>query len=363
MSVRMTEAVNPMIDPAALAELEAVIADARLRPVAEQTRLVMGVADLYAGKSSNDETLPAFADFFTRLVIVAAFEVRQGLSRRLGSADWLPRELVRALARDDIEIARPVISASPLLQDDDLIELLAKASTDHRLQVALRPGLGQAVAEVILQGQEPLLLTALASNIHAQLPADGMSRLVAASEKISSLRVPLARHPRLDASLAMRLYQWVGDVIRDQLCARYPTHADRLKQAVGDTVDELHESHIAKRMEAAGHLTPLYLMRLLREKQRGLFIRCLSLMAGIQVNEIEHLLAKPSARPFYLVCLAAGVEREVFPTLLQALRNIDPNVPPDLLMSELRLGDRARYQAKLELRAYIDSLAAVARPN
>lgn len=363
MSVRMTDAVNHMLDPAAVAELEAVIADARLRPVAEQTRLVMGVADLYSGKSSTDETLPAFADFFTRLVMVAAFEVRQGLSRRLGSADWLPRDLVRALANDDIDIARPVISASPLLQDDDLIELLAKASTDHRLQVALRPGLGQAVSEVILKGQEPLLMTALASNVHAQLPIDGMSRLVAASEKISALRVPLSRHPQLDETLAVRLYQWVGDTLRDQLCARYPKHADRLKQAVNDTVDELQENHIATRMEAAGHLTPLYLMRLLRERQRGLFMRCLSLMAGIQVNEIEHLLAKPSARPFYLVCLAAGIEREVFPTLLQALRGIDPNVPPDLLMSELRLGDRARYQAKLELRAYIDSLATLAKPN
>jgi len=357
----MTTAVNNKTSDAAMADLQRVIADAALRPVAEQTRLVMGVADLYADKRVKDENVQAFANFFTQLVTAAAKEVRQGLSERLGASDSLPPELARALANDEIAIARPVIAASPLLNDDDLLALLAKESTDHRLLVALRPGLGAKIAEAILDAGEPLLMTALASNVHAQLPEGGFERLVEASEKFSSLRLPLTRHPALTETLAKRLYQWVGDTLREQLCARYPNHADQLKQAVGETVAAINQSHIAVRMEAAGHLTPLYLLRLLREGQRNLFMRCLSLMAGVQVQDIEFMLAKPSARPFYLVCLAAGIERDVFPSLLEALRRAQPDLPQPLLASELRLGDRARYQARLELHAYVESLKLAAK--
>ena len=352
----MTIAVNNNTSEAVTADLQRVIVDTGLRPVSEQTRLVMGVADLYANKLATDDNVQAFANFFTQLVTGAAKEVRQGLSERLGSSDSLPPELARALANDEIAIARPVIAASPLLSDDDLLALLAKDSTDHRLLVALRPGLGAKIAEAILDAGEPLLMTALASNVHAQLPHDGVERLVEPSQKFSSLRLPLTRHPQLTETLAQRLYQWVGDTLRDQLCARYPNHAHQLKQAVSDTVEAINQGHIADRMEAAGHLTPLYLLRLLREGQLNLFIRCLSLMAGVQAQDIKHMLAKPSARPFYLVCLAAGIERDIFPTLFEALRRLQPDLPPPLLVSELRLGDRPRYQAKLELHAYVESL-------
>lgn len=335
-------------------ELDAVIENARLLAPSEQTRLVMGVADLYASK--NNDNTKAFAAFFTDLVKAAAYDVRQGLSRRLGSADWLPIELVRTLANDDIQIARPVISASPLLTDEDLLQLLAEASTDHRLQVALRPGLGEAVSTAILESEEPLLLTALGSNIYAHLPEGGVEALVEASARISGLRQPMSRHPGLNEVLAERLYRWVGDTMRDELCRRFPHHCERLKQAVNDTVDHINDAHIAAKMEASGRLTPSALIRILKDGRQTLFMHSLSILANIRVSDLEILLSKPSARPFYLACLAAGVDRPAFPELLEALRALDPSTPPALLESELRLAERARHQAQLEVRAYIDSL-------
>lgn len=351
------------MDAQSNADLQAVIADARLRPPSEQTRLVMGVADLYAARANQDEAVEAFAAFFTELVQAAAYEVRHGLSRRLGSADWLPRQLVKALAEDDIEIARPVISASPLLKDDDLMDLLSRATTDHRLHVALRPGLGQAVAQAILDTDEPMLLMALASNVHANLPDGGMETLISASSRVTALRVPLTRHPALDEQLAEQLYRWVGETLREQLCARFPDHAEQLKVAVDDVVGELNDAHLANKLETSGRLSPSTLVRLLRERRRGLFIHCLGVLADISISDIEMLLAKPSARPFYLVCLAAGVDRAAFPDILELLRRVDPKAPPPLFETELRLGERARYQAKLELKAYVESLINSMRVN
>ena len=46
------------------------------------------------------------------------------------------------LALDEIEIARPIIAASPVLKDADLIRLLVEATIEHQIEVARRPNLG-----------------------------------------------------------------------------------------------------------------------------------------------------------------------------------------------------------------------------
>lgn len=327
------------------------------RPIAEQTRLVMDVADLYAGLNSAAPAHVKLAVVFVEMVRAVESDVRRRLSERLGSADWIPHDLARMLAYDEIEIARPVISASPLLSDNDLLNLLATASTEHKLQVALRPGLACMVSKAILETDEPLLLTALASNIYAQLPDDGMERLVIAAERITGIRQPLTNHPALSEDLAERLYRWVGESLREELCARFPNHVEKLKQAMDDTVQHLQDARTAHQLHDSGRLTPASLMRFLRENRRSLFMHSLCLLAEIRTDELDLLLNRPSARNFYLVCLAAGIDRVTFPDILEGLRRQGTPVPPPLLDSELRLGERERYQAKLELRSLVDGLS------
>ncbi len=326
------------------------------RPVTDQTRLVMTLADAYARFQGPQTIHDKLGAVFVELVRVVEHDVRRGLSRRLGSADWLPVELARALARDEIEIATPVISASPLLNENDLLQLLATATTEHRLQVALRPGLAAKVSQAILDSNEPLLLTALASNIYAQLPEDGLERLVDASQNIVGIRQPLTLHPDLDETLAERLYRWVASALQDALCDRFPHHADKLKLAMSDTVQQLQDARIAMQMHDSGRLTPASLMRFVRENRHTLFLQSLCLLAEIRTDELDFLIRRPSARHFYLACLAAGIDRAAFPDVLEGLRRQGMTLPPPLLDSELRLGERDRYQAKLELRAIVDCL-------
>ena len=46
--------------------------------------------------------------------------------------------LITMLALDEIEIAAPVIAASPLLQDADLIRILLETTLEHQIAVARR---------------------------------------------------------------------------------------------------------------------------------------------------------------------------------------------------------------------------------
>ena len=76
---------------------------------------------------------------FLALVREAERDIRARLAERLARADWAPVALIETLARDDIEVARPVIAASPLLKDEALVRLLTEATLAHHIEVAQRP--------------------------------------------------------------------------------------------------------------------------------------------------------------------------------------------------------------------------------
>ena len=73
------------------------------------------------------------------------------------------------------------------------------------------------VVAAILRQAEPAVLTALAGNPTAELNDDAMRALVAEARRVAALRSPLAQHPRLTSELALQLYVWLGQAMRQAL--------------------------------------------------------------------------------------------------------------------------------------------------
>ena len=177
---------------------------------------------------------------FLDLVKRAERDMRRRLAEQISAAAWAPSGLINALALDDIDIARPVIAKSPLLLDHDLIRVLTLAAIEHQIEVARRPDLGGEVVRAILDQADPVVLTTLASNGTAEISPLAMTRLVAASRKIASLRAPLSRHPALTLELACALYSWVGEALKGEITGRFHVDAAALDNALRTvTVDTL----------------------------------------------------------------------------------------------------------------------------
>ncbi len=295
-------------------------------------------------------------DIFMCLVVEAEREIRRRLAEKLAHATWAPRALINVLALDDIEIARPIIAASPVLQDRDLIRLLVEATIEHQIEVARRPNIGPLIVDAILTQEEPAVLTALARNDTADVSPDGMQRLVSASKKIPALRPPLVRHARLTESLAQQLYAWVGSSLKTAIVARFDVDPEALDKALKETVRAVHsdfaaedkgtpvvhrltpaeppskerqetEQRLIAKLHDAGQLRPSYLLRALREGKLSLFEAALAKLGGFTADQVR--LAVVSSRPelLALACVAVGVDRSVFPTLLDLVRQLNGGLP------------------------------------
>jgi uncharacterized protein (DUF2336 family) len=336
------------------AKTEEILVLARSRAIQDRERLLLAIVDLCDAGEGAEAVMRAapiqalLSSIFMSLVVEAERDIRRRLAEKLATAAWAPSALINVLALDDIEIARPVIASSPVLQDHDLIRLLVEATIDHQIEVARRPNLGPPVIAAILQQDEPAVLTALAGNDTAQLSADDLRVMIAASRRVAALRSPLARHPRLTSDLAQSLYVWVGQALRQSLSDRFRLDTAALDAAIAQAVQEAHggapgeadgvvldrdgdqkvmELRLLAKLDAAGQLRPGYLLRALQERKLSLFLSGLTTLGRFEPDQIRR--AADSDRPelLALACAAVGIDRSVFPTILALVRELNDGRP------------------------------------
>lgn len=310
-------------------------------------RLLLGVVALCDACPPTGELSPVLGEIFLTLARQAEREVRKVLSEKLAHADWAPAALVNVLALDEIEIARPILASSPVLQDEDLLRVLIEASLEHQIAIARRPHISGRVADAVIDRADPAVLMALTTNRTAEISTDGVRRLVEHSRRIAALRGPLTRHPLLTEALAEQLYQWVGTALRQSIAARFTVDEQALGAAVYDAVegimrpakpeqappddadrDEM-ERRLVDKLQSAGQLRPGLLIRAIREKRLSLFAHGLAALGGFTVSQARAALAAPTPEALYYACAAVGIDRAVFPTLLVELRKMNDSLPGD----------------------------------
>lgn len=330
---------------------EDILLLAQSRAPADREQLMLALVELCAradeGGGAIDPSAHALMNsVFLRLVGEAERDIRRALAERLANAAWAPKGLINVLALDEIEIARPVIAQSPVLEDDDLMRLFAMAAIEHQIEVASRPAIGAAVVETILNGADPAVLTALAANDTAEIDDRGMKALLAASERNASIRSPLVRHPRLTTDMAEQLYAWVGQSLRSAIVGRFRVDAEALDRAMAAAVRDVHapsgvapvqpgenldqrdmERRLVAKLKASGQLRPGYLVRALRDQRLGLFIAAMAELIGVDAGVIDRAVASHKPDLLALACTAAGVDRSVFATILGLVRDLNRNRP------------------------------------
>ena len=318
---------------------------ARSRSTDDRQRLLLGVVALCDATPPGAEVSPVLADIFMTLARQAERDIRRALAESVAVAEWAPVALINMLALDEIEIARPIIAGSRLLEDQQLLRILVEATIEHHIEVARRPSLSGRVADAIIDGGQPATMTALASNRTAQISEDGLRRLIEQSRRVAALRAPLTRHPGLNDALATELYKWVGQALRQAIGERFRVDPAVLGPAIEAAVAKAEPKGIADtpppsiaereemerrlvgKLQSAGQLRPGFLIRAIREKRLSLFEYGLCALTGFSLMQVRTAIMRPSPDALYLACAAVGIDRAVFPAVLDEIRKLTGGWP------------------------------------
>ena len=327
---------------------------AKSRTAGDRERLLNAVIDLCESSSGGETAVSApvqalINSIFMSLVVEAERDIRRRLAEKLAEASWAPSALINVLALDDIDIARPIIASSPVLQDADLVRLLVEATVEHQIEVARRPKLGPPVVAAILEQAEPAVLAALAGNLDTSLTSPEVARLVEMSRRVAALRAPLVRRPELTEALAQQLYLWVGQSLRKSLVSRFRLDPELLDAKLAEAVHEAHgglagdadgmaalpqdgeraemERRLVAKLQSAGQLRPAYLLRALREQRLSLFEGALAALGGFDPAQIRKAIDSDRPELLALACAAVSIDKSVFPTILDLVRELNGGRP------------------------------------
>jgi uncharacterized protein (DUF2336 family) len=320
---------------------------ARDKDEAVRAELAQKVARLLPGLApeAQDQARQRVIEVLEILARDEAVHVRQVVSDAVRNVANLPADMVRRLARDaELVVASPVLRFSPLLTDEDLLDIIASGPASSALSaIAGRKGLGSLVSDAIVAADDEPAVAALLANPSAQIREETLDMIVERAPKRISWHEPLVRRPSLPVSAARRIAGFVAATLLDVLKNRADLPADARKQITAEVAKRLEGEKAtdpkkavaaeeggetaedkARRLKKEGKLDEDALGDALDSGQRGFVRAALAVMAEVPVTVVDKILSARSAKGVTALTWKAGLPMRMAVQLQTRLGGISP---------------------------------------
>jgi uncharacterized protein (DUF2336 family) len=244
--------------------------------------------------------------------------VRQALAEAVAASPNLPHGVAVRLARDELDVARPLLERSRVLSDDDLAAIARHHGLPHALVIAGRGHSSEALCDLLVASKEPEVVAALLGNSGAKLSTATLRRIDENYSKDRSLQECLIQRPDLPYELVAQLLLAIGGrlewpVLRERRMSK--AEARELMAAVreratasieagdhGEPALERELSHRATR----GELGPEDILAFVRDRDIGRVEIGLALFASVDLARAHKLLHAADRRGLAALCARAN---------------------------------------------------------
>lgn len=165
--------------------------------------------------------------------------VRQIVAETIQHSDSVPKRIALRLARDLEHVVRaPILEYSPLLSDDDLLQIMASGIVDGAMTpIAQRRNVSEPVSDAIVASLDVSAVAALLSNKNAQIREETLDAIIDQAEDIHRWHKPIVMRPELPLRAVRRVAGFVASSLLTILLERTDLNLDQevvdiLKKAV-----------------------------------------------------------------------------------------------------------------------------------
>jgi len=187
--------------------------------IVERDQLFRNMAQLYSYVSDrcDDEQVAQYDEVLCQLAELVESEARAHVARLLAPLDRAPGNVVVKLANDEIEVAQPLLEFSNVLNDDDLIEIIANQTEEHRLAIAGRPQVPERVGEAIVEHGQSASVIKLVRNANAEFGQQALERLAERAAEDADIAADLRGRDDLDWKSLSSKIDAVSDHVRETM--------------------------------------------------------------------------------------------------------------------------------------------------
>lgn len=307
------------------------IAQLFAQPSAEtRASIAEKVARRFENVTITDRERELAQDILGLLVHDAATLVRESLAKSLARLSNAPHEVIVLLARDVDEVALPILEESPVLSDDDLIDIVVKGSDAKHMAIAGRPLVGEAVSNALIDTDNTRVVARLVANEGALIEEAALMNVADRFGDLDEVAEPLLRRPILPAAVVARLVSMVSDRLQEYLVDHHnlsdELSADlalesRERATIAMLENVAREDFPALVVELAkdNRLSETLLLRAVCMGEVGFLEAAMAHRADLDLTKTWRLIHDKGPLGLRAIFRKAGLPEEIFPTFRLAL--------------------------------------------
>lgn len=287
-------------------------------------------------------------------------KVRMSLAESLADDRHAPRPVILSLTEDRPDIAATIVARSPVLTDNDLIDIVGRGSHELRAAVAVRPSVSPPVAAALVEVGGRFDIALLLRNPGARLTPHVMVRLASRCGRDATIRELLMQRPELPATARHILVEKTGEVLADAgLVAALipPRKLERIRREACEAAlvlllaeaGEAELAEMAEHLRVEARLSTMFLIHALCAGRTAFFAEVVSNLSGVARIRARAILASGRPRAVRALIEAAGIDRDVSDVFCEAVtiwREEGGDMPGESGIF-LRLAERCRGQLAL----------------
>ncbi len=280
--------------------------------------------------------------------------VRQILSETLKDVADAPPDVIKTLARDtELAVAGPVLEFSPVLTDEDLLELIGSDPAQGGLAaISRRAQVHESVADAVAATDDVEAIADLLANPSAQIREETLDNLIDRAPGVKAWHAPLVGRPHLTSAATTRLAHFVADHLLDVLQERADLDAETLetvktvvRHRIGDdapddaisgakagdsasaAVDSLTAEPplaVAQRLYEAGKLGENVIAHALNVNDHAFVLTALTVRAELPVEVVQKVFSSCSAKGLVAVAWRGGLSMKLAVAIQQRMARIPP---------------------------------------
>ena len=303
----------------------------------ERAEATSALARAYLHSDLSTDDLAAAEGAMIMLLDDPSPLVRRSMAEVFASAQKAPRVVVHALAADQPEVAAPVLARSPLLSEDDLVDLVATTHREAQVAIAGRAMLPRSVAAAIAEVGSAEACLVLLENPDAAVPPFSLDRIVERFGHLAPIRENLMARADLPMPTRQAVLSKLSQTLAGFVAARHwmgPEHAEYAtreaceKATVALAAETPYEEvgELIVHLRKSGQLTAGMILRALLSGNVVLFEEALAELSGVPIDRVIGYIHDKNISGLRALYGKAGLPELAYPAFREAIAAVREGV-------------------------------------
>jgi uncharacterized protein (DUF2336 family) len=295
-------------------------------------QLVEHVTELFVNGADRYQTeeITLFNTILESMLPSMDAEQKQAVSEQLAPIDGTSHKVANSLAREEINIARPMLTSSNALKPEDILRLAKTMGQGHLLAISKREHLESKVTDVLLERGESPVKQSVAANNGAEMSDWGSRLLIKLAERDDKIRDAMIER----ADITEAEYDKLINQMPAQQRARILKLREENETLIQDLFHEASKVVASTKLERKKtRIDAKATLKEIRAGQRSLgksitqfalssnlfdISYLLAEMAGLEQKYVTNVMVRFDASGVAVLCRALGVDNNDYTALCRA---------------------------------------------